>query len=328
MKTLLTALSISVYALALSSCAKQEPGYADYWKTWSDDQLNNWSYSTEMYDEQVKIYCGHDISLDIVQSSWLALSDQWAALNGLPYHAITDFNLSFELYAWPDKRNMTEARLSQRIQNGGITESELSMATAPEKGLLALEWLSFNDDIIKEEICPSLSAVSAHYRKNIEVIAEYNLETPMVEQQWVKERNSPEGNSIALNLLFQQVAQLSNRLRTSINSEGEIIPILSEGWRSNTTTKIYMTSLVSILSHLEALKEKADISVNSEGLLDNQMESLNALLSEIQLANAAEQSFSSWLDLQQAIFDTEQLVEGPIAQDMEVLIGFNNYDGD
>jgi len=324
MKKILNALSIFVAVYCLTSCSQQEPNYGEYWKTWGDEQLKNWEYNTEMYHTQVGTYCRDNLSKNTIQSSWQAVAEQWAQMNGFPYHGITDFNLSFELYFWPDKRNMTEARLSQRVASGDLTKEELHSATAAEKGLLALEWLTFSTAMAPVEICPILMTVSAHYLGNVKKIAEYHIDNPLVDTAWLEDRDSPEAESIALNLLFQQVSQVSNRLRTSINTEGDIAPILSEGWRSKMTTKLYAKSLASIISHLQALVLRADISVNSVGLVEQQISQLTQIHQSMDNPN----QFQQWTELQQAIIDTEQLIEGSIAQDMGILIGFNNYDGD
>lgn len=317
-----------IISVGMASCTNKEPNYAEHWKIWSDEQLKTWAYDTEIFHAQVITYCEQDGQIEPVQGSWIALSEQWARLNGLPYHAITDFNLSFEIYAWPDKRNMTEARLSQRISNGGAQISDLDSATAFEKGLLALEWLTFNTNMSKQEICSTLPAISGHYKRNINKISKHHIENPLVETEWIEGKDNPEGNSIALNLLFQQISQLSNRLRTSINTEGTIIPILSEGWSSSMTERLYKTSLQSIIVHIQALGERADISVNSLGLLEHQIGNLSLHLNDLQTAIQNKSKFDNWLQLQQAIIDLEQLTESSIAQDMGILIGFNNYDGD
>jgi len=88
------------------------------------------------------------------------------------------------------------------------------------------------------------------------------------------------------------------------------------------TSQIYTNSLSSLVSHLLTLSERSPITVNSDGLLQNQISDLNALLADMSKGEYR------WKDIQQSIIDTEHLIEGPVAQDLDVLIGFNNFDGD
>jgi len=319
MKKLLFLLSLSV---VLSACSKQTPNYAEYWKSWGDQQLNKWLIASETFSEQANLFCTQGGSLEALQTEYKTLAISWTKMNGFPYKAITDFNLGFELYAWPDKRNMIPARLTTRVNQGSISTEALQKATATEKGLLALEWLTFEPDLDKIKRCNALPAISIQYASNTRKISDYHFDNPLIQPTWIEYKTSVEGQSIALNLLFQQIAQISNRLKTSINNESELIPILSEGWRAGITTEIYETSLSVAIKHLMALAERSDITVNSQGLLKDQIITLQNLLNDMQ------QDVFRWQDLQQAIIDNEHLIEGPIAQDLDVLIGFNNFDGD
>lgn len=320
MKKPLFAIFIS---LALLSCSKTaDPSYAEYWKAWGDQQLDNWVQSTDSFQIDAEGYCLNNKSVESLQTSWKDLANRWASMNGFPYHAINDLNLSFELYAWPDKRGMTAARLGNRITQGEVSLDQLNTATAAEKGLVALEWLVFEPSLTDQQRCNALPVIASHYQTMVAKIADYHLSAPLVVDEWAYESDSLEGRSIALNLLFQQIAQVSNRLRTSIDADGQLIPILSEGWLANSSRDIYASSLSSINQHMDALLQRAPLTINSYGLLDAQ----RSVLADLRLD--MDTGVYRWKDLQQAIIDAEALVEGPVAQDLNVLIGFNNYDGD
>lgn len=318
MKRLLAILA----TISLVSCSNKGPNYADYWLQWGDAKLTEWQVVSSTFSDSVFEYCLQNGSLSALRESWRSLALQWASLNGLPYHAITDFSLGFELQFWPDKRNMTAVRLNNRISQGILTQEQLTKATAAEKGLVAMEWLSFEPELTLEQRCNVLPAITEHYLSNVERVSEYHQGNPLVQIAWAEEFDSPEGQSISLNLLFQQIAQISNRLRSSVGSDGNLVAILAEGWRAGISEQIYLASLDVAIEHLQALAERAPITVNSRGLLADQINVLRALSQQMQ-AGAPD-----WPELQQAMIDTEGLIEGPIAQDLDILIGFNNYDGD
>ncbi|MEQ8955246.1 MAG: imelysin family protein [Gammaproteobacteria bacterium] len=310
--------------LLMGGCAEKTPGYAEYWLYWGDTQLDKWVSNATRLETVSQAYCQGNLELVQLQNQIQDLALTWAEINGLPYHAIADHNLSFELYFWPDKRDMTRARLSRRLQNEeALTEKTLEEATASEKGLLALEWVGFSDDLNRDQRCALLPAISSHYLTNIRTISDYHAENPLVMSAWTRNAQNPEGRSIALNLLFQQLANLSNSLRHSVNtSSGELVPIIAQGWRMGISTEMFATSLNTVIRHLQVLAERVDLSASTRKQLQTHIAELDTISNEL-----SDENFD-WRALQQAVIATERLIEGPIAQEQNVLLGFSNYDGD
>lgn len=305
-------------------CTEKSPSYSEYWLSWGNTQLTNWVSSANKLEADSQTFCQGELGLGELQNQILDLSLIRAGINGLPYHAIADLNLNFELYFWPDKRDMTRARLSQRLQSDApLTEDFLAGATAAEKGLLAIEWIGFSENLTVEQRCSLLPAISSHYQNNVQKISEYHEENPLVMASWTQDSQSPEGKSIAINLLFQQLAYLSNSLRNSINtSNGQFVPILAQGWRMNASTKIFSTSLDSVIKHLQALAIRMDLTPETLESLQAHITALQSLSSEL-----SSQDFD-WRRLQQAIINAERVIEGPVAQEQNVVLGFSNFDGD
>ena len=317
-------LILAVPLLCIAGCAEKAPSYSEYWRSWGDTQLEHWASSSKKLEVDSLTYCQGALGLDQVQNQILDLALIWAGINGLPYHAIADLNLNFELYFWPDKRDMTRARLSQRLQSGiPLTENTLAEATAAEKGLLALEWIGFSDQLTNEQRCDLLPAVSAHYQDNVQKISKYHGENPLVNKAWIQDAQSPEGKSIALNLLFQQLAYFSNSLRNSMNaSTGKLIPVLAQGWRMDASPRIFSASLNSVIQHLQALNMRVDLSATTKEKLQTHITAMQSLSTEL-----SNQDFD-WRRLQQVIIAAEGVIEGPVAQEQNILLGFSNYDGD
>ena len=289
--------------------------------------LVEWQVNSAVFSANTAAHCQGNFTLDALQESWKRLALHWAALNGFPYQAIADNNLEFELYFWPDKRNMVEQQLSRRVQSGApFLESDLETAIAAEKGLPAMEWLTFSEDLSSEQRCNLLPTVAKHYSQNIDSIVQYHDENPIIQPEWLDRQYHVESASISLNLAFQQVGQMSNRIRNGFDEEGNPIPILSEGWRSSLTKEIYQTSYASIIQHLKALLERLDITVNSQGLLEAQINYMEQLAASLEASPEIEPSLLK--EIHTSLTDMERLIEGPLAQDTGVLIGFNNYDGD
>ena len=69
-----------------------------------------------------------------------------------------------------------------------------------------------------------------------------------------------------------------------------------------------------------------DITVNSQGLLAAQINNMELLTVSLEAAKEIEPSLIK--EMHTNLVDMEQLIEGPLAQDIGVLVGFNNYDGD
>jgi len=320
----LLALSI---LLALTGCSKSGPNTAQYWQSWGDDMLIEWQVKSSVFSINTTSYCQENLELDVLQYSWKELALHWAALNGFPYQAISDNNLEFKLYFWPDKRNMVEQQLSRRTQSDVVfSASDLEATVAAEKGLPAMEWLTFSEDLSQQQRCNVLPVIADDYSRQVDSIVQYHEDNPIIQPEWLDKSYRVESASISLNLTFQQVGHLSNRLRNGFDDEGNLIPILSEGWRSNSTKKIYEASYASIIQHLKTALESLDITVNGQGLLKAQISHMEQVAISLDIAEVIEPSLVK--EIHTSLIDMEQLIEGPLAQDTGVLIGFNNYDGD
>ena len=289
--------------------------------------LIEWQVKSSVFSTHATSYCQENLELDALQQSWKELALHWAALNGFPYQAISDNNLEFELYFWPDKRNMVEQQLSQRMQsNTPLSASDLETTIAAEKGLPAMEWLTFSEGLSLDQRCNALPTVADDYSGKVDGIVQYHEDNPIIQPEWLEKSYRVESASISLNLLFQQVGQMSNRLRNGFDEDGNLIPILSEGWRSELTKDIYQASYGSIIQHLKIALERLDITVNSQGLLAAQINNMELLTVSLEAAKEIEPSLTK--EMHTNLVDMEQLIEGPLAQDIGVLVGFNNYDGD
>lgn len=320
--------------IVLSSCSAKKPGLAAYWLDWSDQALVEWQVKSAVLSSQSKSYCEGNAELHALRSLWVDLSLHWAALNGFPFKAISDKNLEFDLYFWPDKRNMIEQAMSKRVaSSAGLNDVNLSEVVAAEKGIPAMEWLIFNESISPEQRCASLPTIAGYYSEQVGSVVNHHNRYPVIQQEWIERRASIESDSIGLNLTFQQVGHVSNRLNNGFDTNGQIIPILSEGWRSQETTRIVLESLTSLKSHLEAARTRLDIRTESKDKLqeyEDQLEVLSQRLAdEIDVNNPTELSNpSTVLEIRALLLHIEVLIEGPLATETGVLIGFNNYDGD
>jgi hypothetical protein len=310
--------------LLFTGCTEKTPTYSEYWLNWGDTQLAHWLSSTTQLEADTDAYCQNNLELVALQNQIQEVALRWATLNGLPYHAISDLSLNFELHFWPDRRDMTRARLSRRLQSEEpLTLETLEAATAAEKGLLALEWAGFAEDLDRQQRCLLLPAISTQYLNNVQRISSYHDEHPLVMPEWTVDSQSPEGKSIALNLLFQQLAYLSNSLRNSMNaSTGELIPVLAQGWRMGASTEIFSASLEAVIQHLKVLNERVELTAATQDQLQTRIATLETLTSELSGEDV------DWQELQDAVVVAERVIEGPVAQEQNIMLGFSNYDGD
>lgn len=332
-KTPFTLFALVILA-TLSSCSAKKEGFAAYWQSWSDAALIEWQVKSTVLLNKTENYCKGHADLQELQTHWVNLALHWAALNGFPFKAISDNNLEFDLYFWPDKRNMIEQAMSKRLTSASsLNAGQLSGVVAAEKGIPAMEWLLFKEEIDQQQRCTSLPQITKYYSDQVDSIVRYHENNPVIQQDWAAQGDSIESDSIGLNLGFQQVAQISNRLNNGFDDSGQMVPILSEGWRSRITAKIVQVSLSSLTAHMGAARLRLDISTESNQQLqsyENQLQLFSQRLTDeiesgvsIELSNPA-----LILDIRKLLLDLESLIEGPLATETGVLIGFNNYDGD
>ena len=328
------ALAASVL-LALAACSSKEPSLALHWKAWANTQADTLVSNAEQMLAASSQYCANtdgpdSAGLNLAKASFKELLTHWGYTNGYPYKAIDEQALSFSLYFWPDKRNMTEVRLQTRVDPEQATqEAEYSQLIAAEKGIPAMEWLLFKEELSHTQRCNALVAVSDIYLADIQSLRDYHQTAPLVLDEWTDNSDIIAGRSIALNLLYSQISRLESHLRQSRDAEsGEWISYLAEGWRSENTWPLYHQSVTSLQEMLEHTGDTSTISADNKTRLSEFVD--RAALIKQQLAGLEGHSQDPELldELQQLLTELANFLETDLAENFGILIGFNNFDGD
>lgn|GEM_PF-1555383 len=318
----------------LWSCSSGEPSLSLHWRDWAGQQADIWLADAQAMQIDAAAYCSAAGEIEEVQSSFTELLGQWAYINGYPYKAIDEQGLSFSLYFWPDKRNVTEIRLSSRIEsargqpNQGIEPSQYDQFIAAEKGIPALEWLLYKEGLSRADRCTALIAVSEIYLSDVSELHSDQLINKLVLEQWTESSEVIAGRSIALNLLYSQVSRLESHLRQSRDEQGLWISYMAEGWRSENTWMVYRQSLTSLKEMLVHTGQTSTISSANKTRLNSNIDEAEAILEKIGLLDGQQQDPLVLDQLHQLLLELTNFLETDLAENFGILIGFNNFDGD
>jgi len=316
-------------ASVLFACTSKEASLSLHWKNWANAQADTWLENSGQMLAINQNYCAGSADIDAARSAFTETLGQWAYINGYPYKAIDEQALSFSLYFWPDKRNMTEIRLGARAESGQpLTSDAYNQLIAAEKGIPALEWLLYKEGLTQAQRCTTLVAVSEVYLADVTTLREYHQAAPVVLDEWTLDSDVIAGRSIALNLLYSQISRLESHLRQSRNEEGLWVSYLAEGWRSENTWLVYQQSLISLAAMLEHTGQASTISTENEIQLQAYAQDANNILAEFENLAAHQQNPETLDDLQTLFTQLANFLETDLAQDFGILIGFNNFDGD
>ena len=323
MKLVLLALVI-----LLSGCQFGPEPMALYWHNWGDTQLNLWQQDSQILLSTTTDYCAGNAELDAVQQEWQNVFARWSRINAFPYKGIADLTLEFELYFWPDRRNRIEGQLRQRLSAGDSANPQLlETRIAAEKGLAAIEWLVFAADTDRASRCQMLAGTAEDYDNKVAMVADYHQQNPVVHPDWLSADNPAQSNSIALNLLFSQLTALTSRLANSVDAESHWLADQAYGWRSGSTLAGFTASLDSLLEHLDYLVARPELAHETHQQLLELM-SQGRELSQNMPASQMTDASTAAADLLVWLGELESLLQGHISHDFNVLIGFNNFDGD
>lgn len=326
---LLLLLSLSLLSLLILGCSSKEPSLSLHWKQWASDQADIWLADAQALQESVVAYCTSNTELASTRLVFSELLGQWAYINGYPYKAIDEQALAFSLYFWPDKRNVTEIRLNARVQSGGIVAlSEYDQLIAAEKGIPALEWLLFKEDLSRENRCTSLVAVSAIYLNDVRSLHQYHQTADLILEEWTIDADVIAGRSIALNLLYSQISRLESHLRQSRDEEGLWITYMAEGWRSENTWLVYQQSLTSLHEMLIHTGGSSTISTENKIRLEEFIARAENIFTQATTLNGHQQNAPLLDELNELLVELANFLETDLAENFGILIGFNNFDGD
>lgn len=318
-----------VMASVLIACTSKEPSLSLHWKNWASSQADAWLENAGQMLEANSNYCAGSADIDAARSAFTRNLSQWAYINGYPYKAIDEQALSFSLYFWPDKRNMTEIRLGARAESGeALSSDEYDQLIAAEKGIPALEWLLYKEDMALAQRCSTLVAVSEVYLADVTALHEYHQAAPVVLDEWATDSEIIAGRSIALNLLYAQISRLESHLRQSRDEQGLWISYMAEGWRSENTWLVYSQSLTSLAEMLEHTGQTSTISPENKARLEAYTQDAKDILTEFDRLTAHQQDPETLDDLQLLLVELANFLENSLAENFGILIGFNNFDGD
>lgn len=321
--------TLLVIVLLLSGCSSKEPSLALHWKEWASDQADLWLADAKTMRGSAVLYCASDTDLESARNAFSELLGQWAYINGYPYKAIDEQALSFALYFWPDKRNMTDIRLGARVQSGEIVnESEYDQLIAAEKGIPALEWLLFKEDLSREDRCTALVAVSDIYLSDVASLHQYHQTAYVIPEDWTLDADVISGRSVALNLLFSQISRIEAHLRQSRNDDGMWISFMAEGWRSENTWMVYRQSLTSLSEMLTHTSMSSTVSSENKVRLDDYIQRAQNILDHMTSLSGHQENVPLLDDLHKLLVELANFLETDLAENFGILIGFNNFDGD
>jgi|TARA_B110000483_G_scaffold217811_2_gene270594 predicted lipoprotein len=323
-------LIISVaMASTLIACTSNEPSLSLHWKNWANTQADSWLKNAAQLLEVNSNYCTGSAGIDSAQSTFTQNLSQWAYINGYPYKAIDEQALSFSLYFWPDKRNMTEIRLGARAETAEPLSSDAyDQLIAAEKGIPAIEWLLYKEDMTLAQRCSTLVAVSEVYLADVTALYEYHQAAPVILDEWATDSEVIAGRSIALNLLYAQISRLESHLRQSRDDEGLWISYMAEGWRSENTWLVYSQSLTSLTEMLEHTGQTSTILPENKTRLEAYILDAKGVLAGFYKLTAHQQNPEALDDLQVLLVELANFLENSLAENFGILIGFNNFDGD
>ena len=317
----------------LFSCTSKEASLSLHWKNWANIQADAWLDNATGMLTANRNYCDGSADIGAARSAFTKTLAHWGYINGYPYQAIDQQALSFTLYYWPDKRNMTEIRLSTRIKStqplatGTGTGTDYQL-TAAEKGIPAIEWLLYSEDLTRAQRCTNLELVSTLYLADVAAVHEHHQKAPVILDEWTLDSDVIAGRSIALNLLYSQISRLSDHLRQSRNKEGLWLSYLAEGWRSKNTWLVYQQSLLSLTQMLELTSRASVISMENKTKLQAYIQASNNVLTQFEKFAGHQQSADTLDDLQTLLGELANFLETALAPNYGILIGFNNNDGD
>lgn len=316
-------------SLSLIGCSSKEPSLSLHWKQWASNQANIWLADAQALQESVVAYCNSNTELESTRLVFSDLLGQWAFINGYPYKAIDEQALAFSLYFWPDKRNVTEIRLNARVQSGEIVAlSEYDQLIAAEKGMPALEWLLFKEDLSQEDRCTSLVAVSAIYLNDVRSLHQYHQTAGLILDEWTVDADVIAGRSIALNLLYSQISRLESHLRQSRDEQGMWITYMAEGWRSENTWPVYQQSLTSLHEMLVHTGDTSTISSENKARLNDYSNRAAQIVEQISVLSGHQENTVLLDNLHELLIELSNFLETDLAENFGILIGFNNFDGD
>ena len=316
-------------SLSLIGCSSKEPSLSLHWKQWASNQADIWLADAEAMRDSAVSYCAANIELESTRLVFNELLGQWAYINGYPYKAIDEQALAFSLYFWPDKRNVTEIRLNARVQSGeAVVPAEYDQLNAAEKGIPALEWLLFKEDLSREARCTSLVAVSEIYSADVSSLHQYHQTADLILEEWTIDADVIAGRSIALNLLYSQISRLESHLRQSRDEEGLWITYMAEGWRSENTWLVYQQSLTSLHEMLVHTGGTSTISSENKTRLQEFITRTENISKGTTSLSGHQQNAPLLDELNELLVELANFLETDLAENFGILIGFNNFDGD
>lgn len=316
-------LAVVTLLIGLAGCQAPPDPAALYWKSWSDNQLDAWLTSSNLLFEETSRYCTDSSSLGQTQERWEDTFLRWSSINGFPYKGVADLTLEFELYFWPDRRNRVEGQLRRRLTGDEQATPELlESRIAAEKGLAAIEWLLFSADTNQSSRCNLLLGTVEDYHNKVTAVADYHNDNPVIADAWLTSEGVAQSKSISLNLLFAQITALESRLSNSLSEDFVWLEREAYGWRSSMTLESFSASLGSLLDHLKNLSSRPELSQDTQSALFQLISQGDGLHELMAAGESPAESLMQWLA------EVENLLQNNISRDFDVLIGFNNFDGD
>lgn len=313
----------------LWSCSSGEPSLSLHWREWASQQADAWLADAQEMHRASTAYCSSAIQIEDARQVFTGLLTQWAYTNGYPYKAIDEQGLAFSLYFWPDKRNVTEIRLTARIESVEIVgDGQYDQFIAAEKGIPALEWLLYKQGLSRAERCTTLIAVSDIYLADASELHVDQQNNKLILNEWTENSDVIAGRSIALNLLYSQISRMESHLRQSRDEGGLWISYMAEGWRSENTWLVYRQSLTSLSEMLVHTGQTSTISDTNKSRLQGYVTRAEALLFDMHNLDGHDQSPELLNDLHSLLLDLANFLETDLAENFGILIGFNNFDGD
>lgn len=292
--------AITMVAIFLSACSKPPLD----WHELTDSHLNAASESTAQLAAHLSEYCdtGEQIELGLAREQWLALAGQWIPYQALAPVRLEQSNQTFRMHFWPDKKDLT----GRQTKAAADASDAFEHAPAPAVGISALEWLLYDDPELQLKHCDWAIDLALDFQKRVAAIAEQPVGEEMTTLDY-------QVNALS-NLLAQVYKRVEGLTRDgkALNSYG------MEGWRSGTSLQILERMLAFAAEYTEQLAIQTDAE---------EAKKLAAELS--QMATTDWQMELDQLNQLRGTVKTQRAyLSGPLAQALEISIGFNNSDGD
>lgn len=326
---------------ALSPLALARPAQTQ-WHTDLARGYQELAASSESLQQSARAYCEAPSKYDVaaVRDAWRAAFLDWQKVRFVDFGPIEQDNIAWQLQFWPDSKNLI-ARKTDNWLNGDQTIDAAAIAggSVAAKGFPALEYLLFDPRVVDSKhalptprTCDLLQAVSAQIWTN----------AVRLERDWASFEahylSRPEYAHTTVSAAMHALEILRDkRLAAPMGLGGKARrnPYVADAWRSGESLRAVQATLEGLQTYFipgftklmdeRGLSPLADQFASRLGDARERLGNMPAAMTPL-LKND-----EGYRTLQLLYIDADRLaalLNGPIANELGIIKGFNSSDGD